>query len=116
MLKMMTSNVLPDPVKRWPRDILKPPKSSHNRHLYYAFDPEPDDPPDEDVPEKRFQGQLKSTLSCVSHWRWPEHERSPSKKAPVLDEAKMKAYVAKAFKEWGWGTDDQFYHFVQREK
>ena len=105
--------VLPDPVKKWPRDIPKTPKS---HHLYYAFDREVYDPPDEDVPEKRFQGKLKSSSVFVSRWIQPEHERTPGKKAFVLNESEMNAYVAKYFKDFGWGTDDQFSLFIEGKK
>ena len=107
--------VLPDPVKTWPRDI---PKTPVFHHLYYAFDPEPDDPdpPDEDVPEKRFQGILKSSTAFVSRWRQPEHERMPGKKAFVLKESEMNAYIAKSFKSFGWGTDDEFSIFIDGKK
>ena len=40
--------------------MAKTPTSSNNCHLYYSFDPAPGDPPDEDVPGNRFQGQLKN--------------------------------------------------------
>ena len=105
--------VLPDPVKKWPRDIPKPPAS---HHLYYAFDPEPDDPPDEDVPEMRFQGILKSSSAFVSHWRQPPHEQKPGKKDFILKDSEMNDYVAKSFKAFGWGTDAEFSRFINGKK
>ena len=63
-------SVHPVPVKEWPRDIPKAPKSEENRHLYFAFDPEKNDPSDEHVAERK----LESSSSFVSHWRQPEHE------------------------------------------
>ena len=109
-------SVLPHPRKSWPRDIPKAPKSEESRHLYYAFDREKNDPPDEHVAERRYQAKLESSSSFVSHWRQPEHERSPNQKASILDEEKMNAFVAKAFKAWGWGTDAEFLTFIQNKK
>ena len=108
--------MLSDPGKSWPKDVPKAPNSCENRHLYYAFDPEKKDPPDEHVAEVRYKAKLKSSSSFVSHWRQPEHERSPSEKASVLDEVKMNAFVAKAFAAWGWGTDDEFQNLMQSRK